>query len=347
MIKHIVHINFSITVGGIDTMLVDILNEQCKIARTTLVIINDKIDDTVLKTLNPEVRVIKINRKEGAKDVLKIFKLNMILFKLNPSIIHCHNSNVVNFLVFKKCPIVLTVHDINYSTKSYHKYTHIFAISKAVKRDIEKNGNFPVSVIYNGVNEQLIRRKTEQNNKEEFKLVIVSRLEHVKKGQDLALKAIKNLSSNYKVRLDLIGNGNSLAYLKNLTLELGLNDKVNFLGVKSRNYIHENLKNYDLLIQPSRYEGFGLTIVEAMFAKIPVLASDIDGPSEILNKGEFGFCFKSNNLEDLILKLDAIIFNYTSFYNKSVNKAYLRAKEEFSISSTSKNYINYYKKILK
>lgn len=346
MIKHIVHINFSITVGGIDTMLVDILNEQCKVARTTLVIINDKIDDTVLKTLNPKVRVIRINRKEGAKDVLKIFKLNIILFKLNPSIIHCHNSNAINFLVFKKCPIVLTVHDINYSTKSYHKYTHIFAISKAVKKDIEKNGNFPVSVIYNGVNEQLIKTKTEQNNKEEFKLVIVSRLEHIKKGQDLVLKAIKNLSSNYNVRLDLIGNGSSLGYLKNLTLKLELNDKVNFLGVKSRNYIHENLKNYDLLIQPSRYEGFGLTIVEAMFAKVPVLASNIDGPIEILDNGTYGTCFQSDDEADLTLKLEDFFINKTKLNNTYVEKAYTRAKKEFSIHSTTSNYMNAYQKML-
>jgi glycosyltransferase involved in cell wall biosynthesis len=344
---HILHINFSITVGGIDTMLVDILNEQIKTTKTTLVIINDKIEESVLANLNPKVSVIKIRRKEGAKDILKILKLNFIIFKLKPSIIHCHNSNVVNFLALKKCPVVLTVHDINYSTASYNKYNHIFAISHAVKKDIEKNGSFPVSMVYNGINNELIKLKTDiKDEKEKFRLVVVSRLEHQKKGQDIVLEAIKALSNSYNLTLDLIGDGTSLGYLQNQVAELKLESQVHFLGVKSRNYIYDNLKNYDLLIQPSRYEGFGLTIVEAMLARIPVLASDIDGPNEILNNGEYGICFKSGDVIDLTKKLKDIFLNYNNVCSVFIDKAHIRALNNFSIKSTSLNYINAYQKMI-
>jgi glycosyltransferase involved in cell wall biosynthesis len=344
---HIVHINFSITVGGIDTMLVDILNEQIKSTKTTLVIINDKIEESVLANLNSKVNVIKIRRKEGAKDILKILKLNFVIYKLKPSIIHCHNSNVVNFLIFKKCPVVLTVHDINYDTVSYNKYNHIFAISDAVKKDIEKNGSFPVSMVYNGINDQLISIKTDVNEeKEEFRLVVVSRLEHYKKGQDLVLESVKSLCDSYKLTLDFIGGGTSLDYLQKQSEELNIQSQVRFLGVKSRNYIYENLKNYDVLIQPSRYEGFGLTIVEAMVAKIPVLSSDIDGPNEILNNGEFGICFKSGDSIDLTKNLEDIFLNYNKVYSNFIDKAHLRALNNFSIKSTSLNYINEYQKMI-
>lgn len=346
---HIIHINFSISVGGIDTMLVDILNEQVKTIKTTLVIINNKIEECILTNLKSEVDVVRIGRKEGSKDLFKLIKLNFILFKLKPSIIHCHNSNVVNFLIFKKCPCVLTVHDVNYGVKSYHKYDEIYAISEAVKFDIQKKGKFPVSRIYNGVNDNLISKKNKIKESQIFKIVIISRLEYLKKGQDLVFRAIKNLNNNYdidNVKLDLIGTGSSKDYLIALSNELEINGDVSFLGNKSRNYIYECLNNYDLLIQPSRYEGFGLTVVEAMLARVPVLTSNIDGPNEILNNGEYGYCFESDNIKDLTRKMKHIIQDYDNVYNSFTNKAYKHAKKNFSMEKTSLNYVSHYKKII-
>jgi len=344
---HVVHINFSITVGGIDTMLIDILNEQVKSVKTTLIIINDLVEKTVLANLNSKVQVVNINRKEGSKNILKILKFNFLIFKLKPSIIHCHNSGIVNLLIFKKCPVVLTVHDVKYSTKSYYKYSKIFAISDAVKKDIEKSGKFPVLTVYNGINGELIAKKENVEANEVFKLVIVSRLEHYKKGHDLLFLAIKELKDKYYITLDVIGDGSSLSYLTELSKELEIQKQVRFLGMKTRDYIYENLKNYDLLIQPSRYEGFGLTIVEAMFAKVLVLTSDIDGPVEILNHGEYGFCFKSDDVKDLILKLDYILSNYESIFHEFTYNAYTRVKNNFSIQNTAENYINYCSELIK
>ena len=56
--------------------------------------------------------------------------------------------------------------------------------------------------------------------------------------------------------------------------------------------------SYDLLVQPSRYEGFGLTVVEGMAAGVPVLVSDIEGPMEVIDKGRHGFAFRSEDFHD-------------------------------------------------
>ena len=348
--KHIVHINFSITIGGIDTMLVDILNEQVKTIKTTLIVINNKVDTIVLDNLDKRVTVIRINRREASFEVFKFIKLNYILLTLKPSIIHCHNSNVVNFIFFKTCPITLTVHDVNYSAKSYHKYDMLFAISKAVKKDIESKGNFPIELVYNGVKDELIKKKNNVLKKGNFKIVVISRLEHKKKGQDLVLNAIKLLINKDKItnfHIDFIGEGSSKEFLLRQAEELAIDQYVSFLGSKSRNYIYDNLCNYDLLIQPSRYEGFGLTIVEAMFAKIPVLVSDIDGPLEIVNNGEYGIIFKNDNSNEMYIELKKIFKNYNNIVDFYVMKAYTNAENKFSVSKMNENYSLIYEEILK
>jgi glycosyltransferase involved in cell wall biosynthesis len=337
---HIVHINFSITLGGIDSMLVDVLNEQVKITKTTLVVINTKIHITVLENLDNKIKVVKIGRKEGSKNIFKIFKLNYV---------HCHNSNVVNFLFNKKTPKILTVHDVNYPVKSYHKYHRIFAISKAVLKDITGKGSYNVSLVYNGVNDALIKKKQHTTNSEQFKIIVISRLEHLKKGQDLVIRALKKIKDTYKITTitaDFIGEGNSKEYLQRLTKDLKITDKINFLGPKTRNYVYNNLHTYDLLIQPSRYEGFGLTVVEAMLAKIPVLVADVDGPNEILNNGEFGYCFKNDSAEDLANQIQGIFKNYNKAHNNYIERAYKHAKINFTIEQTSLNYIDQYKELI-
>ena len=63
---------------------------------------------------------------------------------------------------------------------------------------------------------------------------------------------------------------NSVFYNIGLVQEYNLNSYISFLGSKDTHYIEQHLKDYDLLVQPSRIEGFGLTVAEAMAAKVPV-----------------------------------------------------------------------------
>ena len=143
------------------------------------------------------------------------------------------------------------------------------------------------------------------------------------------------------IQLDIIGEGNSEEYLKNLTTKYNLIDQIRFLGLKDRNYIYEHLKDYDLLIQPSLNEGFGLTVAEGMAAKIPVLVSDIDGPMEVIGSGKYGFFFKVGNAEKLA---EQYIYS-TERLEKIINNAYIFVKYNFDIQSTACNYIKQYKTI--
>ena len=179
--------------GGIDTMLVDILNEHVKKVKTTLIIINDLVDSEVLLPLDKKIKVIKIKRKLGSRNPFIYLKLNYFIYKIKPTIIHCHNSKLVKLILIKEIPIVLTVHAMKYCSKNYHLYDKIFAISLAVKRDIQKNGNFPVKLVHNGVKTSDIISPKRGFFSLPMRIVVVGRLDCDTKGQDILIKAIKQI----------------------------------------------------------------------------------------------------------------------------------------------------------
>lgn len=349
---HIVHINFSITMGGIDTMLIDILNEQVKENKTSLIVINNKIHDIVLNNIDKRVTIYKINRTPGSLNIFKILNLNAILFKIKPSIIHCHNSKVINYIFLRKIPSILTVHALNYSSKSYHSYNKIIAISKSVEKDVLQKGDFFTGMIYNGIHHSIIQKKTTYSLNSIFNIIIIGRLECETKGQDLILDALHILKTEYSltnIHVDFFGDGNSEQKLRDMVINYELSNQVSFLGIKSREYIYNNLKNYDLLIQPSRFEGFGLTVAEAISAEIPVLVSANDGPMEIIDNGKYGYFFEKENTNDLASKIIHIYKLYENENNKikqTCIEAYNFVKDNFDIKNTARNYIKEYLKLL-
>ena len=132
--------------------------------------------------------------------------------------------------------------------------------------------------------------------------------------------------------------------LKDIANELNISNKVIFEGLKSQEYIYEHLCEYDCFIQPSRCEGFGLTVAEAMAAKVPVLVSDIQGPMEVIGYGKYGMSFKSEDVDDLADKLKIILqggFDYSL-----VDKAYEHVCKEYDVSKTAQKYIDEYTKVI-
>ena len=69
-------------------------------------------------------------------------------------------------------------------------------------------------------------------------------------------------------------------YLKDQIKKYQLENNIRIKGHKDRSWIFKNLSSYHLLVQPSRSEGFGLTLVEAVAAGLPVISSKIDGQAK-------------------------------------------------------------------
>jgi glycosyltransferase involved in cell wall biosynthesis len=346
----ITHIIYSFNTGGAETMLVDIINEQVLKIDVNLVIINDSYNKELVQQIDNKIKVYFINRKEGSRNPFSVIKLNALLYYLNADILHCHNHNIIPLLlsIFRR-KAVLTLHRMGIPTLYLNKFIKLFAISKAVKSDILERSNIISEVIYNGIHNDIIQVREKQTFVRIFKIVQIGRLDHAIKGQHLVIEAIHTLKTQglNNIQFDLIGTGNSELFLNELVIKYELEKQINFLGLRDRNYIYSHLKNYDLLIQPSLFEGFGLTIIEAMAAKIQVLVSDIDGPIEIIQNGKYGNFFQKGNAKQLAESIKNII--QSTNYDEQVRKlenAYEYAKQNFDVSIMSQKYIKDYKRII-
>lgn len=98
----IVHCVFSFGIGGAETMLIDILNEQSKTETVSLVIVNHVYLDFLLEQINPAVRIFKLRRQKGSYSPFPVLKLNWLLYRLNPDVIHVHSSALLRIIALRE-----------------------------------------------------------------------------------------------------------------------------------------------------------------------------------------------------------------------------------------------------
>ncbi len=125
----------------------------------------------------------------------------------------------------------------------------------------------------------------------------VGRLTKQKDFQTLifALKAARKFLSAHLV---ILGDGEDKAHLVNLVHQLGLQDAVTFLGFVSNPYIF--MREADVFVLSSAWEGFGNVLVEAMFCGTPVVSTDCEsGPAEILENGKYGYLVEVGHAESM------------------------------------------------
>ena len=345
----VVHVVFAMKYGGIETMLVNIANEQINYADVAIIMINDSYDRKLIKNLNKRIKFINIGRPTASKNPYYVVKLNYLIWKLNPDIIHSHIGSIISYIlpIFRK-KSVFTVHSIpsKKHLQYVHKYTAVCAISSIVQNQLRIAG-CPSKLIVNGIKVDSFECCVQTNNST-FRIVQVGRLLYSCKGQDLLIEACHKLINEgiSNLEIDFIGDGVDREYLQELVKKYNLESYITFYGSKEPDYIEKNLKNYSLFVQPSRYEGFGLTVAEAMAVKIPVLVSGQEGPMEIIENGKCGFYFESENIDNLVNSIKNIMQYDKMGMSQIVNRAYDRVKSLYDVKITAKRYIELYHELI-
>lgn len=150
-----------------------------------------------------------------------------------------------------------------------------------------------------------IRRDDEAYFSKDYKIVMaVGRLEP-QKNFDLLIRAFTYIRYS-KTRLIIIGEGSSRTKLENLIGKLKLKNKVTLIGW--RNNVFPYLKKADIFVLPSRYEGFGQVLLEAMALGIPTVSTDAPfGPGEILKFGKYGLVLSKNKSNVMGKTIDLIL----------------------------------------
>lgn len=114
-----------------------------------------------------------------------------------------------------------------------------------------------------------------------------------RKGLDRLLEALGGINGPLW-HLKIIGVGTEESALKSFAAKLGVHDRVSFLGAMSNSDAMAELSRADMLLLPSRFDGYGAVINEALLSGVPVICSDTCGARQVLNMApEFGEVFDS------------------------------------------------------
>lgn len=342
----IIHVIFSLLIGGAETMLVDIVNSQVSKGHdVSLLIINDGVDNQLLSTIDDRVNVVHWLRHPGRNVLLLFVKLNAWLYIKKPDVVHLHDYKLSGLIRGMDNKLIYTVHDLRLSQKYLRATIKQVAITDAVKNDVLSiSPNANISVIYNGIKIHLIRKRDQRLFDENcFKIVQSARLDSNKKGQDILIKAVGILDKRgYKnITVDFIGDGPDREMLGKLAIDNDIESRVNFRGFMSRSDVYNAYADYDLMVHPSRYEGFGLIIAEAMAAGLPVAVPSSGGPFEVVDRGHYGELFDMDSPKSCADAIERIINNYPKMLLRA-DEARKYATESYSLDVMVDKYLSVY-----
>lgn len=132
---------------------------------------------------------------------------------------------------------------------------------------------------------------------------VVSRLESIK-GMDLVVPAFAKVKAAHpEVRLLVVGDGTLRGQMEQQAQAAGISEAAEFVGRQPQEALTHYYDRIDILLMPSRSEGFGLTAIEGMARGCVVVASRIGGLPEVVCEGEVGLLHESENIDDLASKL--------------------------------------------
>lgn len=354
---------FSFTVGGAEKLVADLCNEMTVQNQDVyLYIVNDFYSDDLLKTLNKKVHVELQKRKVGCGEKAKtLVRISDYIRKHKIDVVHCNSLDTPDLLLLKpilyrRTKIVHTIHDVG-QYGSIPKWKVAFrnslcdsfvAISNSVKEDLIEAGASvqKVNVVYNAIDLNKFRNPQKRVfDKDHVVIGNVARMMPEKKGQDILVAAMVRLKNEYPTLECEFAGGydaqHEMAYdaLKNEVIKEGLSNNISFLGNVEN--IPAFLEKIDIFVLPSRYEGFGISLIEAMSMGIPCIASDLDGPAEIIGNNERGELFQVGNADELAAKIRHIISHYIEYQEKQFKiRNYIC--ENFDICEMSRRLLKIY-----
>ncbi len=224
-------------------------------------------------------------------------------------------------------------------------------VSESLRKDTLETFNIqePIHTIYNFIdyeeyrpwsNYESVKAKFAPNR--EKLLIHISNFRPVKRVQDV-IKTFHLVQKEVSARLIMVGDGTDRPLAEDLAQELGIADRVDFLGKQDQ--IKNLLAVSDLLLLPSEKESFGLVALEAMAFKIPVVATEVGGVPEVVTHGETGCLAPKGDVEKMARYAINLL---TDDHKRHImgERARERVKKHFSMDQVIPQYESLYQKVL-
>lgn len=199
-----------------------------------------------------------------------------------------------------------------------------------------------MAVVHNGI--PLLPGLGTRDEVEEraVRIIMVARFAP-QKDQLLLLQAASRLEDQQPFELIMVGDGPRLESIRAEAAGLPISNKVQFLG--DRDDVEQLLRAADIFVLSSRWEGFPITILEAMRAGLPVIASDVGGCREAVADGATGFMFAAGDMEGLTQRLDRLI-SEPDLRRQMGICGYERFRKDFTVERMVEDTVQIYDEVL-
>ena len=368
----IVHVISTCGAGGAEVFVKELIKQLKFIGHDvelwvmSRVIDTDLVNEQVLNfeklfisELNSYDIPVKFLNKRLHKDWIKTTRnLREQYYRFKPEIVHAHLESVTFHVVkafSSKTNIVQTIHSSvihypflqkMYLQKSISRYV---AISNKVRSILINSLNLKpekIVTIYNGIdlNKFKINRK---NNTEVKKIISIGRLTKAKdypnlfKALDILIQKL-NKENIPLPSVNIVGTGEIEKELKALTKKMNLGHIVSFLGV--RQDIPELLKESDIYVMSSEWEGLSISLIEALTSGIPIVATNAGSNNEVIENDVSGIIVPTKDPEALAEGIYNLIIDKD--LRDRLSKEAIKRSELFAIENCAKKHVEMYKGLI-
>lgn len=349
----------SLHTGGAEKLIVDMVPKYREQGLDVDVLLFDGTETPFKQQLKSAgVEVFSLGKGGSVYNPLYLFKLLPYLRKYD--IVHTHNTACQLFAAIDSvlCSVVLCTTEHNTSNRRrglkwyrsidkwmYSRYNKIICISPSTEDNLRESildYSNKICTIPNGIsvaNYATARPidKVRISSHPERKVIAMVAGFRYQKDQETLIRAMTQLPEN--TELWLVGDGERRTVIEQCIKQYGLENRVLLLGARSD--VPSILKAVDIVVQSSHWEGFGLAAVEGMAAGKPVVASEVDGLSQVVE--DAGVLFPLGDDKVLADVLKRLLFD-EDYYAVVAKKCQLRAMQ-YDIDQMVDRYHDIYKKI--
>lgn len=358
--KNILYFTRTMNLGGTEKVILQLCEVMKDGFNKIIVCSSGGINVEKLTQMGIKHYYIPDIEKKDIKTFIKVFKeLLNILNEENINIIHTHHrmaafyTRVLKFI--KRFIFINNSHNTFYDKKFLTRFSinraNNIAVGERVKENLcdfygicEKN----IKVIYNAVEsfEEDVKPLEILQQYKEAGYFLVGNIGRIseQKGMEYFIKAAKLVLKKIdKIKFFIVGDGEDKEKIKKLIVDLNLENEVILLGY--RNDIQNVMSQLDLIVLSSLWEGFPLTPIEAFSVKKTIIATNVDGTSEIVKNNFNGILVEASKYEQI---KDGIIEMYNNgkmreSYEKNAYKTYMN---NFTLDKFISDHKEYYKSII-
>ncbi|MGE0128630.1 MAG: glycosyltransferase [Blastocatellales bacterium] len=367
----ILHVLDSLGVGGMERVVIDVVNGLDQSRFDQVVCCLSRKGEAAWR-LRDGAKCVDLGKGSGA-DYLMALKIARVIRREAPDIVHTQSWSGVDATIAKLITggarLVHSEHGRNYPHVGaeplkrkiarrclYHLSDAVFAVSNEVRDYYCRETGFTrdrMLVVPNGVDVRRIDEAGGDGVREELGIGIddfvvgtVARLDATKDTITLA-RAFANLyfsQASPKLRLLIVGDGDQRTMIENFAAERGLNGAIIFTGV--RHDAPRLLGAMNLFALSSLSEGMPITVLEAMAARLPVVATNVGALPELVEEGVTGFLIEPKDDQALAERFARLCSN-RDLARRFGQAARCKVEREYSLNTMLRRYAELYLSVLK